>query len=124
MNIADKAKEIIEGDREKTYGDPSKNLTMIAGMWSAYIGVEIKATDVCNMMSMLKIARLKNQPSHEDSKVDLIGYTLLHDKVTPKEPDDKNSDNDNYQVGDKLTVSLKDIEDAGRDWRIKTKVVC
>lgn len=83
MSIADKAKQIIEGDREKTYGDPGKNLTMIAGLWSAYLGVEIKATDVCSMMCMLKIARLKNQPDHEDSKVDIIGYTLLHEKVFP-----------------------------------------
>lgn len=87
MNIADKAKEIVEGDREKTYGDPGKNLTMIAGLWSAYLGVEMKATDVCSMMCMLKIARLKNQPDHEDSKVDIIGYTLLHDKVGAEKED-------------------------------------
>jgi hypothetical protein len=81
MNIADKAKEIIHGDREKTYGEPGKNLNVIAGMWSAYLCADISAADVCNMMALLKIARLRNTPGHEDSMVDLIGYTLLQDRI-------------------------------------------
>ena len=81
MSIADKAKEIIYGDRESTYGDPTKNLRCIAGMWSAYIGVEVTPHDVCNMMIALKLARLKNTPDHEDSMIDLIGYTLLQERI-------------------------------------------
>ena len=81
MNIADKAKEIIHGDREKTYGELGKNLNVIAGMWSAYLRADISAADVCNMMALLKIARLRNTPGHEDSMVDLIGYTLLQDRI-------------------------------------------
>lgn len=81
MNIADKAKEIIYGDRESVYGDPGKNLKLIAGMWSAYLGVEITSQQVCDMMIQLKIARLKNTPTHEDSMVDIIGYTLLKERM-------------------------------------------
>lgn len=81
IDIADKAKNIVYGDREKTYGAPSRNLEVIARMWSAYTESEINAVDVCNMMAMLKIARLKNNPGHEDSMVDLVGYALLHDRI-------------------------------------------
>jgi hypothetical protein len=91
MSIADKAKEIIYGDRENVYGEPAKNLNVIAGMWSAYLGVEVSATNVCDMMVMLKLARLKNMPGHEDSLTDAIGYTLLHDRILNN--DSKNTNN-------------------------------
>ena len=29
----------------------------------------------------LKVARLRNDPEHEDSKVDIIGYTLLMERL-------------------------------------------
>jgi len=83
--IADKAKKIVFGDREQTYGDPGKNLRMIAGMWSAYLGIEITPEQVCDMMVQLKIARLKSSPDHEDSKVDIIGYTLLKERLKENE---------------------------------------
>lgn len=86
-SIADKANEIVFGDRERTYGDPGKNLNMIAQFWSTYTGCELTAQDVCNMMCLLKLARLKNSPDHEDSKVDTIGYMLLNDRITPKSID-------------------------------------
>ena len=79
--IADKAEKIVFGDREQTYGDPGNNLRMIAGMWSAYLGIEITPEQVCDMMVQLKIARLKSNPDHEDSKVDIIGYTLLKERL-------------------------------------------
>ena len=83
--IAEKAKKIVYGDREKTYGDPGKNLRMIAGMWSAYLDIEITPEQVCDMMVQLKIARLKSSPYHEDSKVDIIGYTLLKERLKENE---------------------------------------
>lgn len=84
MNIADEAKEIIFGDREKVYGHPAKNLDVIAGFWSTYLDKEITAKDVCNLMALMKISRLKNTPDHRDSMVDLVGYTLLQERVDEK----------------------------------------
>ena len=37
MTVLKEAHAIIYGDREKTYGHPSKNLKTIAVMWNAYI---------------------------------------------------------------------------------------
>lgn len=79
--ILEEAHETIYGDRECTYGDPSKNLRTIASMWSAYLDKEITYQDVCNMMVLMKVARLKNTPNHRDSLVDIAGYTALQDRV-------------------------------------------
>ena len=89
QTVIDKAKEIIYGDREKTYGTPDKNLKTIARMWSAYIEsrinmrnlpVELNAKDVCWMMALLKTARAANDQSHEDNAVDAIGYIALTER--------------------------------------------
>lgn len=79
--VEQEAREIIYGDREKTYGHPAKNLEQIAELWSAYTNTTITADQVCDMMILLKLARLKNNPTHRDSLVDMIGYTLLKERI-------------------------------------------
>lgn len=86
-NVLSEANRIIYGDREKTYGSPSKNLETIAQMWNAYTGAlnkdthQLNAQDVAVMMVLLKIARLANQPDHRDSLVDGVGYFALVDRI-------------------------------------------
>lgn len=82
----DKAKEIIYGDRERTYGHPSVNLKRIANYWSTHLGIEVTPVDVCDMMILMKLARLANDPDHEDSRVDIHGYNMLTERL--KETDD------------------------------------
>lgn len=83
MSILKEANTIIYGDREKTYGHPSKNLETIAKMWNAYTSAkntdnhELTAQDVAAMMVLLKTARLANNPTHRDSLVDICGYAAL-----------------------------------------------
>ena len=86
-SVLQEAQEIIYGDREKTYGKPSKNLETIAKMWTAYLKSasfvidgkvdELNAKDVAVMMVLLKAARLANDPDHRDSVVDICGYAAL-----------------------------------------------
>lgn len=80
--IDQEARNVIYGDREQTYGHPSKNLQLIAEFWTSYLrGKEVlTCDDVCNMMILMKTARLKNMPDHRDSLVDTIGYTLLKER--------------------------------------------
>lgn len=81
--ILEEADQIIYGDREQTYGKPSKNLDCIAQLWTAYLtnrknsDEELGACDVAAMMTLLKIARLANSPDHRDSLVDAVGYLAL-----------------------------------------------
>ena len=86
-SVLDDAKDIIYGDREKTYGAPDKNLVAIAGYWSNYLftrfGVyhDITGADVCIMMVLLKAARLGNNLTHRDSLVDAVGYLALLERI-------------------------------------------
>jgi hypothetical protein len=90
-SVLDEAKEIIYGDREKTYGHPAKNLNTIAVMWNAYLKAKneptLTAQDVSVMMMLLKCARLANDPTHRDSVVDICGYAALIERCseTPNE---------------------------------------
>jgi hypothetical protein len=85
-NVLKEANAIIYGDREKTYGHPSKNLEAIATMWNAYLrsanGRELTPQDVCVMMVLLKGARLANDPTHRDSVVDICGYAALIERCS------------------------------------------
>lgn len=86
----DEARSVIYGDREKTYGNPARNLQAVADMWSAYLRTRREVTgeisltpqDVCVLMSLLKSARFANDPSHRDNIVDAIGYWALLDRCT------------------------------------------
>jgi len=82
MNVLKEANAIIYGDREKTYGHPSKNLKTIAVMWNAYLNAkrdeeEINAKDVAALMMLVKVARFANDPTHRDNLVDICGYAAL-----------------------------------------------
>jgi hypothetical protein len=81
VSVLKEANKIIYGDREQTYGKPSKNLDTIAKMWNAYIGAvdkrDLNSKDVACLMILLKTARLANQPDHRDSIVDICGYAAL-----------------------------------------------
>lgn len=72
--LLDKAKEIVNGARQENYGKPEKNFANIATYWSVYLGRDIKAVDVAAMMILMKLARLENNPKHEDSWIDIAGY--------------------------------------------------
>ncbi len=72
--ILDAAKARVCGDRDSRYGEPENNFALIAKLWSDYKGVEISPIDVCMMMAMVKIARIRTGTSTFDSFVDLAGY--------------------------------------------------
>jgi len=93
MSILKEANAIIYGDREKTYGHPSKNLKTIAVMWNAYLnakpaqGNSLNAKDVAALMMLVKVARFANDPDHRDNLVDICGYAALIERCDeqPKE---------------------------------------
>lgn len=86
-SLLQQAHELIHGDREQVYGDPSKNLKQIASYWSIHLSgttgenIVLTVEDVCEMMILLKVARLGNSPNHTDSLLDIAGYAGLQDRV-------------------------------------------
>lgn len=71
----------IVTERAQHYGDPRPNHDRIAGLWSAYLGTPITAHDVAAMMVLLKVARAKVDPGHDDNLIDIIGYAEIMRKV-------------------------------------------
>jgi len=82
QNLLDEAGKIVNGARRKDYGTPEDNFARIAKFWQAYMEntgraeAKITAADVSPLMRLMKEARLCESPSHRDSFVDIIGYTL------------------------------------------------
>lgn len=67
-------------ERSKTYGDPRESMSAIAARWSITLGHPVMPAEVVLCMMDLKLARLRRDPAHRDSMVDLIGYaTILHE---------------------------------------------
>ena len=75
------AADLINGERQKHYGTPHDNFGTTAALFSAYLDIDITASDVCHLMALLKIARLKRGP-HRDSSIDACGYMALGAEVS------------------------------------------
>jgi hypothetical protein len=73
---------IVE-QRAQHYGSGEENLTRIADLWSAYLGVPITASEVCWMMVLLKASRAKvdGGRDHLDNYVDARGYLDLAERL-------------------------------------------
>ena len=81
MSILEKAKQIVDEDRRKEYGDVKDGFQKIADLWSAYLGTPITVHQVAHMMILTKVARLQHNPSHLDSITDIVGYSLCIEKL-------------------------------------------
>lgn len=84
--IADEAKRIVGGARRANYGTPENNFERIARFWEAYFkntgrDIAVTAGDVSPLMRLMKEARLCETPTHLDSHVDMVGYTLTGAEV-------------------------------------------
>jgi hypothetical protein len=84
--VCEEAQRIVYGDREATYGKPSKNFDATAKLWNAHLSAKygisdiITAHDVAWMMMQLKQAREMHQHKR-DNIVDAIGYVACCQKM-------------------------------------------
>lgn len=80
--VLDKAQKLVDGrDKQDHYGPPEEFMGRLASMWGGYLGMELKPTDAALMMALLKAARLRTNPEHEDSLVDFAGYARIYERV-------------------------------------------
>lgn len=76
------AADVIDGDRNDTYGGPESSFKTIATLWNEYLrvvttipGDALQPHDVAAMLALLKIARIAGSGgTHKDSWLDLAGY--------------------------------------------------
>ena len=83
--IITEASRIVADDREKSYGNKSKNHLNIAKLWSAYLDKNISSKDVAMLMALLKIARTKSGEHHIDNYIDLVGYGAIAGQLSSVE---------------------------------------
>lgn len=80
-----KAHKIINGERQSKHGKPEDSFQTIAEYWNTYIkayaGVDVQLgkAQVCELMSLLKKARMTGQGYNPDNYRDAEGYLALAD---------------------------------------------
>ena len=102
--ILSKAKSIINGERQGTYGDAEDSFQTIADMWSAYLKTEILSEDVANMMILMKVARNSSGVYKDDNWIDICGYAALGGEIQAA----KNAIDVQLEENKKITASIID----------------
>lgn len=83
-DISKKAVELVNGERQSTYGHPYQNFTDIGRIWGSILNIpDIDPEQVALMMMGVKLARLKNK-YHLDGIVDFVGYENCLDQIIAK----------------------------------------
>ena len=80
-DFLNKAEELINGPRAKEYGPAKFNHERIATIWSVVLGRCITPEQVVACMIGLKLARLAEDSTKDDSWVDIIGYAALGGEI-------------------------------------------
>lgn len=83
------ANKVVNGERDKQYGNPEDNFGIIADLWSIYLDEKIEAKDVAMMMALLKIARIRSGKYKDDNYIDLAGYAACGAEVEYREDAEK-----------------------------------
>ena len=86
-DILDKAKSIINGERNGTYGEAENSFAVIAQMWTVYLERDLTSADVANMMILMKVARNSSGVYKDDNWIDICGYAALGGEIQSKYDD-------------------------------------
>lgn len=113
--ILNTAAGLISGDRKKTYGDAREDFTRTGNMWAQVLGVPVSPEQVAICMTLLKIGRLCNTPSHLDSWVDAAGYLALGGEIATEDADadPKPTDMDFAAAIARMDAAMRDTFAAG-----------
>lgn len=79
------AANIINGERQGTYGNAEDSFAVIANLWSAYLKRKVTSADVANMMILMKVARNASGVYKDDNWVDICGYAALGSEIQSNE---------------------------------------
>lgn len=85
--IAEKAANIVSGDRAQSHGNMHHHFASVALLWNAYMmarrdtSAPLRATDVPHMMALLKIARTQSGTVNADDFIDGAGYLACAGEV-------------------------------------------
>ena len=94
-----KAHEIINNERQDKHGMPEDCFGTIARYWNAYINsmcgleIDLQKENVCELMSLLKHARMVGQGYNPDNQRDAEGYLALADDFRSKKSEEQSEIN-------------------------------
>ena len=74
-------------ERGAIYGHPYINHKRIADLWTAYLDYPIQPHQAALCMALVKVARLAETASHEDSVKDLLAYVALSKTIYDSQTD-------------------------------------
>ena len=80
--VLENVKQLTEGSRNKTHGDPVAQHACVAALWNTYIeakqGKPLDAKDAAQMLVLLKVSRqLHGDGSELDHYADQVGYAAI-----------------------------------------------
>jgi hypothetical protein len=85
MYFLDEAEKLINGQRAKEYGPAKKNHQRIADIWTILLDKKLNGAitpeEVVACMIGVKVARLAEDISKDDSWTDVIGYAALGGEI-------------------------------------------
>ena len=80
------AANLIDGDRNATYGPPTQDFERIAGMWTILFGRQFQAHEVAMALISLKLSRMVHAPGKRDNWTDTAGYAGCGWECVVEEP--------------------------------------
>jgi hypothetical protein len=90
----DAALSAVNGQRDRTYGQPEDNFARIARLWNVHLinrgyvsdadGPMLSLADVALMLDLVKTARLEHSEAHLDSWTDKAGYAACGAEVSQR----------------------------------------
>jgi hypothetical protein len=83
-SVLEDAYDLVNGDRQQSYGDAYQSFDRIAKLWSAYKGIKITPKDVASMMILMKVSRSVTS-SKRDNWIDVCGYAELGSQIEAME---------------------------------------
>lgn len=75
--ILKEAIRLTHGERNRDYGTPLENHQRIADIWTVVLGHPVTPAQVALCMVGVKLARLAQTPTHEDSFIDGSAYMAI-----------------------------------------------
>lgn len=80
-DICEEAAGLVSGERAEQYGDAKANYEVVAGLWSAFLGVPISAQQAALMVGLMKVGRIATGANKRDNYVDLAGYAGIAGEI-------------------------------------------
>lgn len=83
QNCLLEANDIINGDRQDSYGNPEDSFAIISEYWTTYLRhkhnlrINLSSLDVANLMVLFKQARKLGQKHCRDNYIDSCGYEAI-----------------------------------------------